>query len=129
MIVEEIMKKNPLMIDPLSSLREALAMMKEKKVKSLVVNKQNPNDAYGIITYTSVLKAIVAEDGDVDLLNVYDVYAKPAITISKYVDIKHAARLMVNHSIKRIVVADSNEIEGLITMTDIIENLMDLHQL
>ncbi len=129
MIVQDIMKRNPLMIDPLSSLREALAIMKDKKVKSLVVNKQNPNDAYGIITYTSVLKAIVAEDGDIDLLNVYDVYAKPAITISKYVDIKHAARLMVNHSIKRIVVADSNEIEGLVTMTDIIENLMDISNL
>jgi predicted transcriptional regulator len=129
MIVEEVMRTNPLMIDPLSSLREALAMMKEKKVKSLVVNKQNPHDAYGIITYTSVLKAIVAEDGDIDLLNVYDVYMKPAITISKYVDIKHAAKLMVDHGIKRIVVADANEIEGLITMTDIIENLMDIHQL
>lgn len=129
MLVNDVMNKNPLMIDPLSSLREAMKMMRENKVKSLVVNKQNPNDAYGIVTYTSILKAIVAEDGDIDLLNVYDVHAKPAITISKHVDIKYAARLMVNLSMKRLIVADANELEGIVTMTDIIESLMTHHEL
>jgi len=129
MLVSEIMKTNPLTISPFSTIREALNVMKTHRVKSLVVSKQHEHDAHGIITYTSILKAIVAEDGDVDLLNVYDIYAKPAVCISKHLDIKHAAAMMVNLSVKRLVVTDSNQLEGLITMTDIIENLMDLHEL
>ncbi|WP_457641029.1 CBS domain-containing protein [Persephonella sp.] len=123
MLVKEIMQKEVITISPLASLKEALKLMKENDVKALIVDKSNPHDAYGIITYTGILKAIYAEGGDIDLLNVYDVAVKPAISVSGELDIKYAARLMVNFNIKRLLVIDNNNLEGLISMTDIIEVL------
>jgi len=123
MLVKDIMQKDVSVISPLASIKEALKMMREKNVKALVVDKQHPHDAYGIITYTSILKAVYTEEGDIDLLNVYDIAIKPAISISEELDIKYAARMMVNFNIKRILVVENNQLKGIISMTDIIESL------
>ncbi len=123
MIVRDIMSRSVHLVQPTATLKEALKMMKERDVKALIVDKQHPHDAYGIITYTSILKAIYMEEGDIDLLNVYDVAVKPAITISGEIDIKYAAKMMVNFNIKRLPVVENNEIKGIISMTDIIESL------
>jgi predicted transcriptional regulator len=121
MLVGDIMTKDNLtIVSPMASVREALKVMSTKKVKSLIVGKNHPNDAYGILTYKNILQSIVAEEGDIDLLNVYDICSKPAIQVSKELDIKYAAQMMVNQSIKRVLVVDNNELEGILTMTDII---------
>ncbi|RUM50213.1 MAG: histidine kinase [Hydrogenothermus sp.] len=125
MLVKDVMQTNVETISPLASLKEALAKMKEKKVQSLIVDKQHQHDTYGIITYTSILKAVFAEDGDIDLLNVYDIAVKPAVSISKDVEIKYAAKMMVNFNIKRLLVVDNNQLEGIISMTDIIATLFE----
>jgi predicted transcriptional regulator len=124
-LVKDVMQTNVETISPLASLKEALAKMKEKNVQSLIVDKQHEHDTYGIITYTSILKAVFAEDGDIDLLNVYDVAVKPAVSISKDVEIKYAAKMMVNFNIKRLLVVDNNQLEGIISMTDIIATLFE----
>lgn len=125
MLVADIMITNNLaIISPMASVRDALNTMRETKVKSLIVNKLNTSDAYGILTYKNILQSIVAEEGDIDLLNVYDICSKPAIQISKELNVKYAAKMMVNQSIKRILVIDNNELEGILTMSNILEVLM-----
>ena len=72
MLVAGIMKKDVVTISPMATVREALMTMKERGVRSLVVEKRHSGDAYGLIAYRDVAKAVIAEDGDIDLLNVYD---------------------------------------------------------
>ncbi|BAK73712.1 MAG: CBS domain-containing protein [Arcobacter sp.] len=124
MLVENLMKKDVTTIKPYATLKEALQLMKEKNLKVLVVEKNSPSDAYGIITNTQILKAIVAEDGDIDLLNVYDLYKKPAFSVSSKIDVKYAAKIMIEHNIKRVVVTDNNELEGVLSITDLTNYLM-----
>jgi CBS domain-containing protein len=112
-------------ISPMASVRDALKLMKEHKVRSVIVEKSTPSGAYGLVTFKNILQSIVAEDGDIDLLNVYDIAATPAFSVSSELDVKYAARMMVQHSIKRLLVTDNNELKGIITMTDIIGILMD----
>jgi len=127
MLVENIMtpKKNLIMVDPMATVREALTLMRKHKVHSIVVDKSSQNGAYGLITFKNMLQSIVSEDGDIDLLNVYDIASTPALSVSSKLDVKYAAKMMVNSSIKRLLVIDNNELYGILTMTDIIEILMD----
>jgi CBS-domain-containing membrane protein len=80
MLVKDIMMRDVVTVSPFATLRDALALMKQHNLKCLVVEQQDPHDAWGLITYTNILKTIVAENGDIDLINVYDVCAKPAIS-------------------------------------------------
>ncbi len=126
-LVEKVMtpKEKLIVIEQTATIREALKQMRERSVRSVIVEKSNPSGAYGLLTFKNILQAIVAEDGDIDLLNAYDIMASPAISVSKNLNVKYAARMMVNSSIKRLLVIDNNELQGILTMTDIIGVLMD----
>ena len=126
-LVEQIMtpKEKLITVSQLTTIREVITKMREGKVRSIIVEKSNANGAYGLLTFKNILQSIVAEDGDIDLLNAYDIMASPAFSVSRKLDVKYAARMMVNSSIKRLLVIDDNELYGILTMTDIIEVLMD----
>lgn len=121
MLVSDVMiKENLVIVSPMAPVRDALMMMRNTKVKSLIVNKIRPSDAYGLLTYKNILYSIVSSDGDIDLLRVYDICSKPAIQVSKQLDLKYASQLMVKNNVKRLLVVDNNELEGILTMTDIL---------
>ena len=127
MLVENVMtdKDKLVIISPMSTVREAIKLMKEHKVRSVIVDKSTEDGAYGLVTFKNILQSIVAEDGDIDLLNVYDIASTPAFSVSSKLNVKYAARMMVHNSIKRLLVLDNNELQGILTMTDIIGILMD----
>ena len=127
MLVESVMtpKDQLVIISPMETVREAIKLMKTHKVRSIIVDKNTEDGAYGLVTFKNILQSIVAEDGDIDLLNVYDIASTPAFSVSAKLDVKYAARMMVLNSIKRLLVLDNNELHGILTMTDIIGILMD----
>ena len=127
MLVEDIMtkKENLVILQPMATIREALQLMKKNSIKSIIVDKTSPSGAYGLVTFKNILQSIVAEDGDIDLLNIYDIANTPALSVSRKLDVKYAAKLMVSSSIKRLLVIDNNELYGILTMNDIIGALME----
>jgi CBS domain-containing protein len=127
MLVKDVMtpKEKLVSISPMATVRDALKLMRKHKVRSVIVDKSNDNGAYGLLTFKNILQSIVAEDGDIDLLNVYDIASIPAISVSAQLDIKYAAQMMVKSSIKRLLIIDNNKLYGILTMSDIIGILMD----
>ncbi|WP_151703884.1 CBS domain-containing protein [Nitrincola alkalilacustris] len=124
MLVKDLMVTDVVTISPFAKLREALSMMKRHGLKSLVVERTNPHDAYGLITYTNILKTVIAEDGDIDLLNVYDICAKPTLSVGQSLAVKHVAAIMSQHRLKRLLVLNDNDLVGFISMDDIMEELL-----
>lgn len=126
MLVENIMTQEEKLvkISPMATVRDALKLMRDNGVRSVIVEKNSDDGAYGLVTFKNILQSIVAEDGDIDLLNVYDIAAIPAIAVSAKLNIKYASQMMVNRSIKRLLIIDNNELKGILTMTDIIGVLM-----
>ena len=112
-------------ISPYSTLREALTAMKERQVKSLVVERQHAHDAYGMLSYRELLQTVVAEEGDVDLLNVYDAATIPSIAVNKDLSVRQAAALMSRYQLSRLVVVEGNQLVGLLAMNDILARLME----
>ncbi len=124
-LVEDLMKSEVMTIEPLATLRDAMKKMRENSVKSLVVEKRTDSDAFGILTYTTILRTIIAEDGDVDLVNVYDIATKPALAVPRQLEVRHAVSLMINSGIKRLIVSSNNELEGILTMNDIVGAILE----
>lgn len=124
-LVKDVMVTDIIKISAFATLREALSLMKRHNVKSLIVDRQNEHDAWGLITYTNVLRSVIAEDGDIDLLNVYDVCAKPVISVGENLALRHAASLMTEHRVKRLLVLSDNELRGFVVMDDIMGALLD----
>ena len=123
--VNDVMVPEVVTVSPYSTLREALTAMKERQVKSLVVERQHAHDAYGMLSYRELLQTVVAEEGDVDLLNVYDAATIPSITVNKDLSVRQAAALMSRYQLSRLVVVEGNQLVGLLAMNDILARLMD----
>jgi CBS domain-containing protein len=125
LIVKDVMVPEVVTISPYSTLREALSVMRERRVKSLVVERQHAHDAYGMLSYRELLQTVVAEEGDVDLLNVYDAATIPVITINQDLSVRQAAALMSRYQLSRLVVVEGNQLVGLLAMNDILARMMD----
>ena len=126
MLVKDIMTTGVITISPFASLREAMQKMRESGVKALIVERMDPHDAWGILTYTNILRTIVAEEGDIDLINVYDVSIKPVISVNREMDVRHVAKLMLNHSVRRLVVLHNDELVGLVTRNNIVRPVLEM---
>jgi CBS domain-containing protein len=124
MLVKDIMQTEVITISPLATLRDAMAKMRRHKVKSLVVERRDEHDAYGMITYSAILRTIVSEEGDIDLINVYDVCTKPALIVPQMMDVKYVARMMIAQFQRRVVVLESGKLVGLVTMNDIVSEVL-----
>jgi len=127
MLVEEVMtpKDKLIIVSPMAPVREVLMLMKKNSVRAVIVEKTSESGAYGLVTFKNILQSIIAEDGDIDLLNVFDIASTPTVSVSRKLDMKYAARMMVKNSIKRLLVIDNNEIYGILTMSDIIGVLLN----
>ncbi|MGC9385505.1 MAG: CBS domain-containing protein [Hydrogenovibrio sp.] len=126
MLVADVMKAEVVTIKAHATLKEALQLMKRKGLKSLVVDKNSPSDAYGIITNSQILQTVLVEDGDIELFNVFDVYKKPAFYVSSKIDVKYAAKTMLEQNVKRVVVTDDNELKGILSITDLSDYVLSL---
>ena len=56
----------------------------------------------------------------------YDIAQKPALQISQQLETRYLARLMIQYSANRVLVIDNNELEGLVSLTDVVDSLIDM---
>lgn len=122
--VADVMITDVYRVSPFATLRDALVMMRERSVKSLVVDRRSEHDAFGLLAYSHILRTIVAEEGDIDLINVYDVALTPILTVSPELSVRNAAAMMDRYILNRLVVTSQNVLVGLVTMNDIVARLM-----
>jgi len=124
MLVKDIMQTEVVTNSPQATLREAMEKMRARKVKSLVVERRDAHDAFGIVTYATILRTISAEEGDIDLINVYDVCHKPMISVPPSMAVKYVARMMVAQKVQRLLVLDGDGMAGIVTMNDIVGEVL-----
>jgi CBS domain-containing protein len=122
--VADIMITDVYRVSPFATLREALLLMGERGVKSLVVDRRGEHDSFGLLAYSHILRTIVAEEGDIDLINVYDVALTPVITVAPELSVRNAAAMMDRYRLNRLVVTQQNALVGLVTMNDIVARII-----
>ena len=121
--VEEIMTA-PVVTVPVSMpIEEALHLMREKKIHSIVVEPDRPGGAYGIMTQRDVLRKVVAADRPLLNVTVADLMSSPLITVSPDTTIKQCSIIMLDANIRRAVVMKGGKLVGIVSDTDIFQSV------
>ncbi len=115
----DVMTKDVAYIDGSAAVADAIKLMREKRVSSLVVNRRAQEDAWGILTRKDVVTKIVDPGKDPQSVKVHEIMTKPLVTVSPGLSLKYCARLMNNAGIRRAVVFDGKDIVGILSNTDI----------
>ncbi|MBC8239574.1 MAG: CBS domain-containing protein [Alphaproteobacteria bacterium] len=109
-----------------ATVTDAIKVMREHHVSSLVVERQGEHDEYGLLEVYDVAKEVMAENKSADRMNVYEIMQKPVLSVAADMDIRYAVRLLVRFRLTRaLVIDDTRAPVGLVTMRDMVLKHMD----
>jgi len=121
---KEIMTTEVVTISGSASVAEAVKLMKTKNVRALIVERRNPQDAYGIITQRDIAYKVVAEGRNPSSVAVHEIQSKPLIVVNPDLDVKYVARLLAKTGLSRAPVIYEQELQGIVSISDIISKAL-----
>ncbi|MGF1540453.1 MAG: CBS domain-containing protein [Pleurocapsa sp.] len=122
MKASEIMTTKVVTIHSLATVADAIAMMQERKVRSLIVEPSNNDEAYGILTETDIVYKVTAKEKQPEAVMVYQIMTKPCIVVNPDLSLENVARLFAETGIQRAPVIQG-QLLGMISITDLIMKL------
>ena len=122
---KDIASKELFYIDGLASVRDAVQLMKEKKVQALIIRKRNSADANGIVTVIDIIKGVIIPNKTLDEVSVYEIMTKPVFSISAHLNVKYVPNLMHNYSVRVAPVEENGEYIGIIDYTQFLFTKLD----
>jgi CBS domain-containing protein len=116
--IEDIMVRDVASATLPGSRDEVLKVLKNKHISGVPVLKDSK--VVGIVTRTNLLQN--PEEEQLALLMTRD-----PITISIGADLQTAARLLLEHDIRRLPVVDNGKLVGLVTVADVVGTIADMN--
>jgi len=120
----DIMTTEVVTVEGSATAADAVRLMKEKRVRALIVERRNEEDAYGIVTQRDVVYRVVAEGRDPHTVKVHEIMTKPLVVVNPDLEVKYVARLMAQRGLSRAPVLFGQKLQGVVSVTDIVEKAM-----
>ncbi|MGG6293926.1 CBS domain-containing protein [Leptolyngbya sp. AN02str] len=119
MKASDIMTQNVVMIHSFATVAEAIQVMQTGGWRSLIVEREHEDDAYGIITETDVACKVLALNKDPAMVRVHEVMTKPCIVVNPDLSVENVLRLFTNSRLLSAPVIQG-ELLGIISISDIL---------
>lgn len=116
----DVIHKKIVSINGMATAKEAAAKMRGAQVPSLIVEKRHPDDAWGIIVVQDLIREIIISGRSSNDVNVYEIMAKPVITVPADMDIRYVARLLYRAGIRRAPVEEQGKLIGMVSLSSLI---------
>ena len=117
---KDVMQKSVVAVNGMATAREAAARMRRERVSTLLVEKRNSDDAWGILVVQDFIRGVIIPGRSPAEVNVYEIMTKPVITVPAEMDIRYVARLLYRAGIRRAPVESNGEIIGMISLTSLV---------
>jgi len=119
--VKDVMTTNNYQFaDGMMTVTEGIKLAKEHKVNALIINKRHEQDEYGLVMLADIAKEVLAKDRSPDRVNLYEIMAKPLMTVLPEMDVRYCARLFERFSIHLAPVIENKEIIGMVDYTNMV---------
>ena len=113
--VRNIMRKDVTFIPGRTSVLEAMRVMKRVEATVLMVEKRDEQDEYGMVSFADIAKQVIAKDRAPERVNVYEIMAKPVISVRPDMNTRYCARLFDNFGISHAPVIENEEVLGIVS--------------
>lgn len=125
--VQDVMKQSFDLLDGKLTVKEALLAMRHPETRTLVINKQNEDDEYGIVLLSDIAKKVLGADRSPERTNLYEIMTKPVLSVSPEMNIRYCARLLERFGIARAPVIADGKVLGIVSYHDLVlRGLMQL---
>ena len=114
------MKTEVDVVDGKMTVMEALKRMNHVETKSLIVEKRNDDDEYGMVLLSDIAKNVLAKDRSPNRVNIFEIMSKPVISVDPNMDIRYCARLFEHFGLARAPVIEHRQVVGVVSFTDMV---------
>ncbi len=116
--IREVMTASPRVIDGLASVRQAIDLMREHNVSSLIIDRRHEGDEYGMVTVHDIAGQVIGQDRSLERTSVYEIRVKPVLALDADMDVKYAIRILTRFKLSRALVTERGRMTGLVTLRD-----------
>jgi predicted transcriptional regulator len=125
--VRDVMRTEVTEVEGKMDVLTALKIMKKVRATSLIVKRRDVRDEYGMLLFSDVAKHVIANDRAPERVNVYEIMAKPVVSVRPDMDIRYCARLFQNFGISHAPVIEDDKVVGIVSFyLLVLEGLPDL---
>lgn len=118
--VGDLMVTEIISINGLATVSDAMALMRQHNVNSLVVDRRDEDDEIGLVLVSDIARRVIALNRSPDRVNVYEIMSKPVWTAPPDMLARYAVRLLARFDISRAVVVDHDRNPiGIVTLRDL----------
>jgi CBS domain-containing protein len=107
-----------------ATVAEAAQQMRLEGVRSLIVERHNVDDPYGIVTFSDIITHVLSEGRDPGDVKVHEVMTKPIITITPGMGVEYIARMFTQTGVSHLPVIEDGRISGIVSMTDLVTEMI-----
>ncbi len=119
-IIADVMSDKFVLAHGLTTVSEALQIMREKDVNFLIVDRRDKTDEYGIMLASDIAKEVLAKDRSPDRINIYELMSKPVLFVRPGMDIRYCARFFDRFQISTSPVISKGQIVGIVSYNDLV---------
>ena len=113
--VRDCMKTEVTEVDGRLDVLAAMKVMKDVGATSLIVKRRDEHDEYGLLLFSDIAKKVIGENRAPERVNVYEIMAKPVVTVRPDMHIRYCARLFENFGIGHAPVEENGKIIGMVS--------------
>lgn len=104
-----------------ATVAEALAAMMERKTDYVLVDREGPNDAYGIVMRWDIVEKAIAEGEDITKTSAVSIARKPlVVTNNMDLDLRWVAKKMADEGVSKLAVFDRENFVGFVSDLDVL---------
>lgn len=118
--VKDVMLENLLMIDGLTTISNALNIMRKNEISALVINRRDESDEYGLLTAKDIASEVVVPDKAPERISAYQVMQKPVLSIRANMNVRYAIRLLLKFNVFRALVIEDDQAIGIVTLEEML---------
>ncbi|MCK5546942.1 MAG: CBS domain-containing protein [Rhodospirillaceae bacterium] len=119
--VNEVMSTKVMHIETTATVADAMKQMRDAGVSSLVVDRRDKHDEFGLVVVSDIAKEVIAPDRPPERVNVYEIMTKPVLSLPPEMNIRYAVRMLAQFGLSRALVVDEHRAPiGIVTLRDMV---------
>ncbi len=118
--VKDVMYSYVVNIHGITKVSDALSIMKDENIKTIMVRPRNDEDVYGLITLRDIATKIIAAGKRLEDVHAYEIMSKPVLTVDANMPVHYAARFLTNFNVTWAPVMEDSELVGMVSLMSMV---------
>jgi len=118
--VGDVMKREFDRMEGMTTVKDALLKLKHPEARAILIEKRNAEDEFGMVLLSDIAKKVLGADRAPERVSLYEIMAKPVLSVKPDMQLKYCARLLERFSIMRAPVIEGGEVVGIVSYHDLV---------